>query len=277
MRTPPSPYHQQPPHPPTPPPHTPLPPLAPSPGLHPVQAEDDPIAPKEAIPFEAIQANPRCLLVLTPTGGHLGWCGGPDGPTGAQPRGQWRAMGMQAGCKPQASPYIVQSASPVLQQGAPAGRRCRSRLVGISRVCACARMMRVSVHLRGSPPASAHCACRRPLDRRRGGRILHGRAAAAGAARVCSDGGGGAGAAAAGRAGRARRRVDAKRNHPPGALRRRAGPRRCPRVVQSFDVNPLILKLCLMSHGSVLQDSLWPCSPQAPPGMAPGMASSHNQ
>ncbi|KAL4433399.1 hypothetical protein ABPG77_010252 [Micractinium sp. CCAP 211/92] len=48
-----------------------------------IQAEDDPIAPKEAIPFEAIQANPNCLLVLTPTGGHLGWCGGPDGATGA--------------------------------------------------------------------------------------------------------------------------------------------------------------------------------------------------
>ena len=49
----------------------------------PVQAEDDPIAPKEAIPFEAIEANPQCLLVLTPTGGHLGWCGGRGGTTGA--------------------------------------------------------------------------------------------------------------------------------------------------------------------------------------------------
>jgi predicted alpha/beta-fold hydrolase len=48
-----------------------------------IQAEDDPIAPKEAIPFEAIEANPQCLLVLTPTGGHLGWCGGRDGVTGA--------------------------------------------------------------------------------------------------------------------------------------------------------------------------------------------------
>lgn len=47
------------------------------------QAEDDPIAPKEAIPFEAIEANPQCLLVLTPTGGHLGWCGGRGGTTGA--------------------------------------------------------------------------------------------------------------------------------------------------------------------------------------------------
>ncbi len=46
------------------------------------QAEDDPIAPKEAIPFEAIEANPQCLLVLTPTGGHLGWCGGRGGTTG---------------------------------------------------------------------------------------------------------------------------------------------------------------------------------------------------
>lgn len=48
-----------------------------------LQAEDDPIAPKEAIPFEAIEANPQCLLVLTPTGGHLGWCGGRGGTTGA--------------------------------------------------------------------------------------------------------------------------------------------------------------------------------------------------
>lgn len=47
-----------------------------------IQAEDDPIAPKEAIPFEALHQNPRCLLVLTPTGGHLGWCSGPSGPTG---------------------------------------------------------------------------------------------------------------------------------------------------------------------------------------------------
>eukprot|EP00887_Chlorella_sp_A99_P007801 scaffold20.g7801.t1 len=48
-----------------------------------IQAEDDPIAPKEAIPFDALRANPNCLLCLTPTGGHLGWCSGPDGPTGA--------------------------------------------------------------------------------------------------------------------------------------------------------------------------------------------------
>ncbi len=39
-----------------------------------VQAEDDPIAPKDAIPFDAIKQNPNCTLVLTPTGGHLGWC-----------------------------------------------------------------------------------------------------------------------------------------------------------------------------------------------------------
>lgn len=48
-----------------------------------IQAEDDPIAPKDAIPFDAIQANPNCLLALTPTGGHLGWCGGRGGTTGA--------------------------------------------------------------------------------------------------------------------------------------------------------------------------------------------------
>lgn len=48
-----------------------------------VQAADDPIAPKEAIPFKALEENPNCLLVLTPTGGHLGWCSGKDGTTGA--------------------------------------------------------------------------------------------------------------------------------------------------------------------------------------------------
>ncbi|EFN55873.1 hypothetical protein CHLNCDRAFT_145469 [Chlorella variabilis] len=55
-----------------------------------IQAADDPIAPKEAIPFEALQANPQCLLVVTPTGGHLGWSGGPDGVTGAcSPGAPW--------------------------------------------------------------------------------------------------------------------------------------------------------------------------------------------
>ena len=39
-----------------------------------IQAEDDPIAPKEAIPFQALKGNPNCTLVVTPTGGHLGWC-----------------------------------------------------------------------------------------------------------------------------------------------------------------------------------------------------------
>ncbi|PSC76782.1 Embryogenesis-associated EMB8 [Micractinium conductrix] len=48
-----------------------------------IQAADDPIAPHAAIPYKAIQANPHCLLVVTPTGGHLGWCGGPGGVTGA--------------------------------------------------------------------------------------------------------------------------------------------------------------------------------------------------
>ena len=56
-----------------------------------VQAADDPIAPKEAIPFEALQANPQCLLVVTPTGGHLGWSGGPDGVTGACSPGEPRS------------------------------------------------------------------------------------------------------------------------------------------------------------------------------------------
>jgi len=39
-----------------------------------IQAEDDPIAPKEAIPADDLLANPNCILVLTPSGGHLGWC-----------------------------------------------------------------------------------------------------------------------------------------------------------------------------------------------------------
>ncbi|KAL4855756.1 Embryogenesis-associated protein B8 [Chlorella vulgaris] len=45
-------------------------------------AANDPISPLEAIPFEAIKANPACLLVLTPTGGHLGWCSGEGGVRG---------------------------------------------------------------------------------------------------------------------------------------------------------------------------------------------------
>ncbi|CAD7697047.1 unnamed protein product [Ostreobium quekettii] len=38
-----------------------------------VQALDDPIAVKEAIPYEDLERNPYCTLVLTETGGHLGW------------------------------------------------------------------------------------------------------------------------------------------------------------------------------------------------------------
>lgn len=47
-----------------------------------VQAADDPIAPKNAIPVTAIRANPLCLLAITPAGGHLGWCSGPGAPFG---------------------------------------------------------------------------------------------------------------------------------------------------------------------------------------------------
>jgi predicted alpha/beta-fold hydrolase len=43
-----------------------------------IQAEDDPIAPVHAIPFDKLQENDYCMLVLTPTGGHLGWCRSPD-------------------------------------------------------------------------------------------------------------------------------------------------------------------------------------------------------
>ena len=41
-----------------------------------MQAEDDPIAPKDAIPFDKLSNNPNCTVVLTPPGGHLGWCNG---------------------------------------------------------------------------------------------------------------------------------------------------------------------------------------------------------
>ena len=37
------------------------------------QAVDDPIAPEAAIPYAALAANDKCILAVTPTGGHLGW------------------------------------------------------------------------------------------------------------------------------------------------------------------------------------------------------------
>jgi hypothetical protein len=45
-----------------------------------IQAADDPIAPEEAIPYEAVKQNPNCTLVVTPCGGHLGWAAGPGAP-----------------------------------------------------------------------------------------------------------------------------------------------------------------------------------------------------
>ena len=48
-----------------------------------VQAENDPIAPYEAVPQQAIADNPNCVLASTPTGGHLAWISGPTGPFGA--------------------------------------------------------------------------------------------------------------------------------------------------------------------------------------------------
>lgn len=45
-----------------------------------IQALDDPIAPAEAIPCDDIQANPNCVLAVTPCGGHLGWASGPGAP-----------------------------------------------------------------------------------------------------------------------------------------------------------------------------------------------------
>ena len=38
-----------------------------------IQGLDDPIAVKEAIPYRELEKNPNCVLVTTPTGGHLGW------------------------------------------------------------------------------------------------------------------------------------------------------------------------------------------------------------
>lgn len=50
-----------------------------------VQAEDDPIAVKEAIPYEAIRKNENCMLLSTASGGHLGWIGmGEGSPFGAR-------------------------------------------------------------------------------------------------------------------------------------------------------------------------------------------------
>ena len=49
------------------------------------QAEDDPIAVKGAIPYEALGHNPNCTLVVTPGGGHLGWAAGPEGPLSETP------------------------------------------------------------------------------------------------------------------------------------------------------------------------------------------------
>ncbi len=46
------------------------------------QAANDPIAPAKAIPRQAMQDNPNCILVVTPCGGHLGWVSGPGAPLG---------------------------------------------------------------------------------------------------------------------------------------------------------------------------------------------------
>lgn len=59
-----------------------------------VQADNDPIAPKEAIPYDAIAANPNTALVVTPTGGHLGWMAGRDGALGTL---CWEAIYVVAG------------------------------------------------------------------------------------------------------------------------------------------------------------------------------------
>lgn len=43
-----------------------------------IQAENDCIAPINAVPFDALQANEHCQLVVTPSGGHLGWMSSPN-------------------------------------------------------------------------------------------------------------------------------------------------------------------------------------------------------
>ncbi|XP_031262756.1 embryogenesis-associated protein EMB8 isoform X1 [Pistacia vera] len=48
-----------------------------------IQADNDPIAPSRGIPREDIKANPNCLLIVTPKGGHLGWVAGAEAPLGA--------------------------------------------------------------------------------------------------------------------------------------------------------------------------------------------------
>ncbi|KAI5062332.1 hypothetical protein GOP47_0022871, partial [Adiantum capillus-veneris] len=48
-----------------------------------IQADDDPIAPSCGIPRAEILENGNCFLVVTPTGGHLGWVAGEEAPFGA--------------------------------------------------------------------------------------------------------------------------------------------------------------------------------------------------
>ncbi|KAL6633875.1 hypothetical protein ACP70R_026546 [Stipagrostis hirtigluma subsp. patula] len=47
-----------------------------------IQADNDPIAPSRGIPREDIKANPNCILIVTPQGGHLGWVAGDEAPFG---------------------------------------------------------------------------------------------------------------------------------------------------------------------------------------------------
>ncbi|KAJ4890217.1 esterase/lipase/thioesterase family protein [Raphanus sativus] len=48
-----------------------------------IQAANDPIAPDRGIPRDDIKANPNCMLIVTPRGGHLGWVAGEGAPNGA--------------------------------------------------------------------------------------------------------------------------------------------------------------------------------------------------
>lgn len=61
-----------------------------------VQAEDDPIAVKEAIPYEAIRKNENVMLLSTKSGGHLGWVAlGEGAPRGAG-RGGGKSLQLRA-------------------------------------------------------------------------------------------------------------------------------------------------------------------------------------
>lgn len=81
-----------------------------------VQAADDPIAVERAIPHQALQENPNTILVVTPTGGHLGWCSQELGVLGV-----WKAGGGGVGAGPPGvGPRCQRHLAPLASSGAPA-------------------------------------------------------------------------------------------------------------------------------------------------------------